>query len=81
MCPVLEMTLHKPCILHCIIRVRLSRALVGRSSRLLEERAVTATHDWLAQGSVNACDTRVEYGCSAHFVVEVKRLFENRPFQ
>ena len=51
-------------VLYCIIHVRLLRGLVGSvflsTSLLLEKCAVTATHHWLAQGWLNACDTRVE---------------------
>ena len=51
-------------VLYRIIHVQLSRTLVGSVfspiSPLLEEPAVTATHDRLVQGWLNTCDTRVE---------------------
>ena len=61
-------------VLYHIIHVQLSRMLVGSVflpiSPLLEDPAVSATHDWLAQGWLNACDTRVN-GYFAYFVTEM----------
>ena len=58
-----DVALHKSCTLLYYF-VWLQRALVrsvfSSISFLLEEWAATATSHWLAQGWVNACNTRVE---------------------
>ena len=59
-----DVVLHKLCtLLYYLVRLQQS-TLVGSvfssMSSLLEERAATATRHRLAQGWVNACNTRVE---------------------